>query len=284
MKIRLAQEQDISFIKKLWYENFLEHESIESINNYFEYHINLKYIVVGFLNNELICSLQLNQHQLFYNNNIYDVSFFVGVVTKKSHQRKGYMRLIMNYAFDYIKNELNQKITILQAYNLDVYRPFGFEVGYCKNEYQFNKEYFESYQNNDYIKAQKKDAKKLKILYDIYTSNKNGFKIRTESYYEQLIIDLKVDNGCIYLNDTSYVIVINDFYTLIHEFIYTNKSLAIFSCLNEYKNQKIIIKTDINCDLFENPKLIPFMMVKILDSSFVEKPIKDKILFISEII
>ncbi|MEG0284087.1 MAG: GNAT family N-acetyltransferase, partial [Erysipelotrichales bacterium] len=95
MKTRLANEADINTIKELWYENFLDHDSKESIDFYFDNNFDLKHTFVLEDSNEIITSLQLNQHQLVIDNKIENVSFVIGVATFKKYQRQGYMKVLL---------------------------------------------------------------------------------------------------------------------------------------------------------------------------------------------
>jgi predicted acetyltransferase len=110
MKCRLAHKKDLPNLKAIWYEVFLEHEPRESIDFYFANNFDLEHTFV--LENddkEIVSTLQLNQHEIMLDLKKTSVSFVVGVATLEKEQRKGYMRLLLDYTIKYAKETLKQE-------------------------------------------------------------------------------------------------------------------------------------------------------------------------------
>ena len=236
MKPRLASKSDLPTLKNLWYECFLEHDSQESIDYYFENKFILENTFVLEVNDEIVTSLQLNQHDLVYNNKIEPVSFVVGVATFKIHRQKGYMRVLLDYAIEYAKKEYKQNYMILQAYDWAVYRSFGFEEAYYK--YRSNLE-ISDLNNIETTELLEYDDSKMLAIYQDYTKKLNGYKKRDLSYFKELKESATIDNIEVALSNDSYV-----YYKKV------NGVLDISECAyTNFNDVLMIIKTLVTADI-----------------------------------
>ncbi|MDR3214868.1 MAG: GNAT family N-acetyltransferase [Bacilli bacterium] len=257
MNIRKAHHQDLEVLKKLWYECFLEHDSKESIDYYFAYNFNLSNTFVLIEDHEIRCSLQLNQHQLIYQEKQIEVSFVVGVATFIKDRHQGYMKSLLNYALNYARDILKQDFMILQAYNWDLYRPFGFQNAYYKNIVSLTKKDLVLYETSSLIKPDEKDLLKI---YQAYTLNLNGFKVRDLPYFRNLIIMNEIDNLTIVCSQKAYA-----FYKIDHQKALINEcayysATDLLALLNNIEAEYYEFSTDlIN---FKITKKELFMMVK----------------------
>ncbi|MGL4382273.1 MAG: GNAT family N-acetyltransferase [Bacilli bacterium] len=279
MIYRLATSNDIPILKQLWYECFIEHDGQASIDYYFTHDFKLENTFVLQVDDTIVCSLQLNQHQLEINKQIHQVSFVVGVATFIKERHKGYMKQLLNYAIDYATKVWQQDYMILQAYNWDIYRPFGFQEVYFKNKFTINDPLVE--QANDLIEI-KYTTKLLKDIYDGYTTNLNGYKIRNEDYFHKLINQLKIDHLEIVVNQEAYCLYskLDNIVTIV-ECAYLNEA-SLYSLLKslQLKSNQIILNTDLGVELINGQAPIKelFMMMK----SLKDKPLPENNLYISE--
>lgn len=283
MKCRLANKDDLPILKELWYECFLEHDSKESIDYYFD---NLFVVETTFIlevANEIVTSLQLNQHQLYYDGKVEDVSFVVGVATFKKHRKKGYMRILLEYAIDYARTEYNQKYMILQAYDWNVYRPFGFIEAYYKSKQVLDIEQLSKYKTCELTREI--NVAELLNIYNNYVSDLNGYKIRDEAYYTQLLKTMAVDDIAVAANSKAYIAYeIKDNTLTINECTYLNYeellSLIKTVALN-YNIEDIELYSDLKHVKGSFEKEL-YMMVKNLKNDIFN--INDDSLYISETI
>lgn len=277
MKTRIAIKEDLSILKELWYECFLDHDSKESIDYYFESSFDLDHTFILEDDNELLCSLQLNQHQISYQNKVESVSFVVGVATPLKHRRKGYMKILLNDAIKYAKEELKQNYMILQAYDWNVYRPFGFFEAYYKNEVTYS---IEDLNNITIIQEKEVSAHSLLAIYQNYTKNLDGYKIRDLEYFDKLLKIYQVEKINILVTEEAYLSYYeDDEYIEVSECAYHSQEAlekALKLLVDKYQ-KPIKVMVD---NLFEkeNSKQLIYMMVKNLNREFI---ISDK-LFISE--
>ncbi len=267
MNIRIATNQDLPNLKKLWYECFLEHDSKESIDYYFENSFDLNHTFILEVANEIACSLQLNQHQITYQNEIEAVSFVVGVATPIKHRRKGYMRILLNEAIRYAKEELKQNYMILQAYDWNVYRPFGFYEAYYKQEISYS---IKELANVDLIKEEEVSSAKLLDIYQRYTQGLDGYKIRDQKYFVKMLKMYQVEGVKLLLTNEAYLIYYEaEEYVEVSECAYLNKEELekALKILADRYQKDLKIKID-NLFVKENSNKLIYMMVKDLNKEF----------------
>lgn len=278
MKCRLATKQDLAVLKKIWDQAFLKHESQKSIDFYFANHFDLKHTFV--LENdkqEIVCTLQLNQHELMLNKQPVPVSFVVGAATVPQEQRKGYMRQLLNHAIEYARDTLHQDIMILQAYNWAVYRSFGFFEAYYKRALTYSIDELNEYPE---VPLETISDKLLLKIYEAYTKDLNGYKIRDEKYFAQNQRSLAVDEQSIACSAEAYL-----FYQIEDETMHVmetafNDKTALLKLLKTVMADHNVKKAHVSTDIknFKGKKTL-FMMVKNLSG---KKLVVDDRWYISE--
>lgn len=280
MLIRFATSDDFLKIKELWYECFLEHDSKASIDFYFKTRYKSQNCLL-LLNeqDEILCSLQLNEHELRINQSLVPTRFFVGVATPKKHRKKGYMRVLMGYAINYLKDELHHELCILQAYNWDVYTSFGFEITYYKQELAVEKS---TDIDSNLRLATKEDSFKMLEMYTEYTKTLDGYALRNLHYYENMFNSLSFDGiQCYISNDYYYLMIKQNNEYIVTEFVY--KPTFDLNSLSQIFEQDVILQIDLKHNL--NGAEIPNMAVKVLNDQAIYKypSLKErKRLFINE--
>lgn len=276
---RKAGQDDLPVLKKLWYEAFLEHDSQESIDYYFEANFDLDFTFVLEVNNEIVSSLQLNQHQIVYNDKVINVSFVIGVATFISKRGQGYMKQLLNKAIAYARDELKQNFIILQAYNWDLYRPFGFIDAYYKSVNLFNLDDLDEYEAS---KLSDIDEQLLLAIYNDYTKDLNGYCLRNVDYFSGVIKMFIVENVKVVCNKDAYLFYqVSNERIIINECAFRNKE-SLYSLLKSCLVKENLSKATLYSDIinFEEEKEL-FMMVKNLNEE--QFLINDK-LYISETI
>lgn len=276
---RKAKADDLIILNKLWYEAFLQHDSKESIDYYFENHFDLEHTFVLENNNEILSSLQLNQHQLMYNNEVINISFVVGVSTFLKYRGKGYMKELLNKAIDYARTTLKQEYMILQAYDWDLYRPFGFIDAYYKSINSLSIKELEIYSDDIILDV---NEQILLEIYNEYTKKLNGYCIRNLEYFTNQIKLLEVENFKVINSKDAYLFyqVLND-KIIVSECAFKNKEALyslLKSCLIKEQKNSITFYSDIKNFTSETEL---FMMIKNLNND--QFLINDK-LYISETI
>ncbi|MEG0367635.1 MAG: GNAT family N-acetyltransferase [Coprobacillus sp.] len=280
MKTRKATINDIPILKDLWYENFLEHDSKESIDYYFENNLDIEHTFILEDDNEVITSLQLNQHQLVIDKKIEEVSFVVGVATFKKYHRQGYMRILLNDAIEYVRSTMKQKYIILQAYNWDVYRSFGFVDAYYKQVLVYDIDSLKDIEDVmliDYL------PNKMLEQYNEYVENLNGYKKRGLVYFKNIEAMSKVEELHIALSEKSYIVYgIDNNKMYVGDCAYSNEIELLKLIKKELVRlnlEQVQIETDIHHKFKkESKQKLNMMILNLVDDKLEEK----SCLYISE--
>ncbi len=271
-KIRQATLSDKTIIKDIWQTTFVE-DSNEYVDFYFDNIYNAENTYVYEIEGKIVSVIQLNQLSISLSKQIIPVSYIVGVVTLDPYRGNGYMKELMNYCLEVIKNEKQQLIAILKAYDWSLYRQFGFEIAYENALYTLNANDLVS--NNpvgEIEEIEESNIHQCLELYNTYTKDKDGFKVRELNCYliktrsnqiEQIDFNLfKLEDRVVGYYEG---ITKNEEY-IVYEFIFIDniaKREMINYLLNKYSVVKIL--TDTGAHLAENFEILPNMMIKVLD-------------------
>lgn len=266
MKIRQALASEKKLIQQIWYDLFLEHDSKASIDYYFDFIYDERYTLVLIEDDTIKCTLQLNQHQLVFNNKIESVSFVVGVSTPIEYQGQGYMKKLLNYAIEWARDTLKQNLMILQAYNWDIYRSFGFLEAYYKKTYTINVEAFKEYRNIETIAF---DSNICLNIYNKYTSNFNGYKLRDATYFTNINNLIEVDGLKLTQSNNAYLVYYKSNNQLVINeaaYIDTHDILCLIKNIITDDIHEVILNTDIFSKFCtETTEKQLFMMIKSLN-------------------
>lgn len=192
--IRKANNEDLEDIKQLWKDSFPE-ETLKTTEFFFDHLYHKEDFMVLTQDNEIVSMLQRRKMNIMLNDKAEEISFIVGVATKSYFYHNHFMKELLEDTLDELKK--NEKLTVLQAYNWDLYKPFGFEVTHYLQKVRLNKN-FDLPLTYTFKKSQ--DAKQLLTIYNTYCKEKNGYRIRDIAYYEQFLLPyIQCENGDAYI-------------------------------------------------------------------------------------
>lgn len=254
-QIREAVDSDLSRIKDLWLNSFCD-EDKESTDFYFStlYRNQDTYVMIN--NDTLMGVIQLHPYQLSINKEAKDAYFILGVCIDERYQHNGCMSYFLNWIIS--QDQYHNKPLLLQAYIPAVYKSFNFKERYYQQRIVLNKN---KYLTNDKIVVEKAvNSAVLLELYQMYTNDLNGYRIRNlayyDDYYSKRIKSFKEEILTFYREGKAigYCLIQEDDSRLqINEFIYSSKDAItdMISYFCQY-TKKIIIKCDLLCDIAGN--------------------------------
>lgn len=107
------------------------------------------------------------------------VPFVVGVATNPEYEGCGYMGMLLRYALKTVQGKA--PFVLLQAYNWDLYKSFGFIEQYQRVRWKLKKQ---SDAADGGTWKQVEDAQDLLTLYLYFCEQKNGWRRRDLAYYK----------------------------------------------------------------------------------------------------
>ena len=178
--ITFTKASDIHFndIKALWLESFKdENETTTAFYFTHFYDSNNTYLLT--YHDEIISMMQIKPITISYHHKPSPSYFIVGVATNRKYEGCGYMRTLLNNVLN--KSPYKEADTILlQAYNYDVYKNFGFHETYQQVRWKVNKEAYKQV-CGQFINQE--NATAFANLYHAFVAHKDGYKLRTSSDY-----------------------------------------------------------------------------------------------------
>ena len=263
-----ATNEDRDVIKRMWIENFQE-DSLDFVDFYFDTIYQLETTYVLKIKNLIVSVLQMNPIEIMMKQKKESVSFVVGVCTHHYFRRLGFMRNLLEYALQLHSNEA---FIVLQAYNWNIYKPFDFKIRYYKKKVRIDT----LINNNDCIDnleiMTSVCSKDLLLIYQQYTKEKEGYRIRDIAYYQEYLLpcikieDYRILSGYSTNQIQTYVIyAIKEDYIHIREAIFLNRE-SLFSLLKHlqetYKIKTIDLEIAIDDFEIDGQVIVPFMMLK----------------------
>ncbi|MGL6106567.1 GNAT family N-acetyltransferase [Romboutsia sp.] len=280
MKIRYAKENETDSIIEMWNYCFNDGQS------FVDYYFNNKYkrgnTVVLDEGDEIVSSLQLNQYKIKLNNKIYDTSYVVGVSTFPQVRGRGYMKNIMKFSLKELYKK-GQLVSILMPIDYRLYRKYGYEHCYDQLEYNLDIEDLRRFKLKGKLhKVEKKHIGDLVEINNLFLKNVNGNVIRDDSYYENIIKEIKSEDGHMYIYEEDgyqgYITYfLNGENMFVRDLFYKNvdalKSMLKFIYNHNTQCKKVTISAPINDKIrfiLDNPKtcdikIKPFMMGRVVN-------------------
>ena len=134
MVIHKMVGEECNKTRSLWEEVFWE-DSIQFTDYYFKHKakLNTGYVIGEYPYNAMLFRtpymLQIGEVQK-------EISYIVGVATRREHRKKGYMRSLLERAFHEMYEE-KQPFTFLMPANPAIYEPFDFRYVYQRDQWKF---------------------------------------------------------------------------------------------------------------------------------------------------
>lgn len=199
MKINKIAGEECKLARSLWEEVFPE-DSIQFTDYYFEHKAskNIGYVIGHAPYDSMLFRtpyvVQIGEEKR-------ELSYIVGVATRKEHRHKGYMRGLLAEAMKEMYEE-KQPFTFLMPANPAIYEPFGFRYVYERDEWKLT----ETLNGIHGIKELQKKMPQYPVLEQLadFANRilKEKYRIyvyRDVAYYEMLLKELEAQNGDIYV-------------------------------------------------------------------------------------
>ncbi|MEG0959353.1 MAG: GNAT family N-acetyltransferase [Erysipelotrichaceae bacterium] len=151
----------------------------------------------------IVSMLQYHNAVMEFQKRKLSVSYLHDIVTIPDYRKRGHMRKLMETTIDEVKH--NHLISIMEAYNPRIYEQFGFEVVYYQKHYTVHSSQLEHV--NTIGVDTSVNTQDLLELYQRFTKHFEGYLIRDEAYFKQLIECSKLRNYglCTYLSKHNQV-------------------------------------------------------------------------------
>lgn len=194
MIARIAKKEDKDRIKELWALCFGDAEAY--IEYYFKrrFHENFT-IVLEDEQHKIVSALQLNQYTMMLRGTAFETSYIVGVCTDPDHRGKGYMRLLMEKAYD-MTLHMRQGFLLLKPVARALYLPYEFE--YC---FEFGPRDIEIP-----VGHEREDLWAMIHSYYKAMKNRNAYIIRDKEYYQELYLEIQTESGIVKRLEQGYII------------------------------------------------------------------------------
>lgn len=285
MKFVMAKDEDKPTVKKLWQYSFADTQ--EYTDYYFSKRYDKKNNHLIKNNDEVVASLMTNPYNISINDDISHTSYIVGISCNPVNRGKGYVsKLIKNTLKDkYLKGE---DVSMLMPIDTNIYTRYGYANIADMIELDIPLERIKNKRCDD-IEVKLYDDKLLKdsiYIYKKYCKNFASYFVRDEIYFNNLIDEIHLEKGDIYIAYSDYKPVAYMIFYPKYELEKTAFVREIFSlCKSAYDKffdiikahytqiEKVIIHTDKDSHLlqyFNNDnkisyKIKPFIMSRVIN-------------------
>lgn len=187
--VSFADTSHIERIKKLWKEVF--GDSDEFLNLYFSEKFQREQCLVCIEEEQVCASLQMLPYVLQLKGISYPACYIFAVMTSSFERNKGYMRQLLEFALDDLKQKKIQLVFLIpqEPYLFSIYTKFGFQKAFLSNKKelvlpQLQTNYFEP----DVVTA-----------YEFYAEYYKDKNLVLQSYpqFEFICKTIKIEGGCI---------------------------------------------------------------------------------------
>lgn len=262
MKFRRATLEDKTRIEENWRRIFAADDGGHS-DFYFThaYQANQSYLLCDD-NDELISTCQVHTKTLVLNDKPLQVSLIVGVFTCEPYRKQGYMKILLNKVLDILEHR--DLFTLIQAYNPDLYRSYGFEPIYHRQVFLLNPKMIPVVSPkgvNSMVSAQD-----LHALYERFTAHFTGYVKRSVKDFSLLQHEVASQKGQIlgvYEDNhlEAYgVVFFEPKQIIVDEVVYTNAK-SLVKLLNALSNLNLPIELRVS-EKETLQKLFPHAQIK----------------------
>lgn len=188
--IRLAQEHDQNAIYRIWKEVFAFDDGGYT-DYYFRhlYHHDQTWVYEA--DGQIVSTLQMRPHVMVLQGRRIQYYFIAGVATVPAYRGRGYMKALMKHALSIADRQC--LLTVLQAYQPELYVPYGFTPFYPRKRYDFQRGDIKRY-NTSRITTEVSEDELLDV-YRRFCASFDGYMLRDEQSFRQLKKQLQSEHG-----------------------------------------------------------------------------------------
>ncbi|NLA79030.1 MAG: GNAT family N-acetyltransferase [Erysipelothrix sp.] len=201
--------------------------------------------------NHIVSSVCVFEHPIHLMDKVIQVSYLVGIYTIEKYQNQGYMRKLLDGVLHI--NDANTLMSILMAYNPELYQSFKFEPFIDHQVVQLSKSMVPAVSTMNI--TYQVDSVQLLENYKRFMRYFDGYKVRTVHDFDVIKKDLQAQNGKLvgYVKDDELLgymmYVIHDYYVEILEIVYFDVDMLmrlLYFAANINQNIKVHISTQEN--------------------------------------
>ena len=141
--------------------------------------------------NQVISSLIKTPHWMMLHGRMIQASMIAGAVTRLDQRKKGYFHQLMKVVLDECEHQ--ELVTVIQAYDPEMYKEFGFDVVYRRKQLLIRRS--DVPQMADTGVTYRLDFKNLVKVYSQFTSKFDGMMVRDEVYFRDLSYEVEAQGG-----------------------------------------------------------------------------------------
>lgn len=185
--IREVNKDDKQDVYTLWKQAY-PNQNRNYLNFYFKHIFDKSACFVVEQDNQIVSSIQMNEHTLQLHGKQIKMSYIVGVSTLPDYRRRGNMKKLMGCVMD--KASHNHLVSFIQAFNPKLYAQFGFETIYYRKMYTIHRKALQRISTAKVANSAK--AEELLQAYQKFITYFNGYYSRNLQYYTQLLNELAI--------------------------------------------------------------------------------------------
>lgn len=270
--LSLANDKLMPQIKELWLNNFPDENPLTT-NFYFDHLYDHRQTQCLIHDDRLVCMLHLRDMELMMDNKKVNAKLILGIATDPKYQECGYMRQLLTS----VLNKHNSTPLLIQAYDWELYKPFGFETSYKRRKTLLRKAAYEGLEKHCEMSA---DPQVLLDLYNDYVKDKNGYRIRDLNYYKDYLIPYTACCGHILIHrsddeiDGYLVFDETEEQLIVNELICKSQKIAnsMMCCICDSEKEIIVYHVDdeIVGDTIEEPSMMS-LHLPIHENNFISE-------------
>ncbi len=140
---------------------------------------------------QVLASMIKAPHWMMLHGKMIQASMISGAVTHPEHRSKGYFHQLMAAVLDECEHQ--ELVTVIQAYDPELYKEFGFEEVYPRKQLLIKRQ--DVPQMSDSGMTYRLDYKNLVKVYSQFTAKFDGFMVRDEAYFRDLSFEVEAQGG-----------------------------------------------------------------------------------------
>lgn len=181
-------------------------------------------------------------HDVMFNGRVLQTSMLMGVCTHPDYRGQGRMKELMHTVLDACSH--SELLTFIQAYQPEMYEPFGFRTVYYRSDYTLSRSGVKKI--SPYGCAYDASPVDMLKVYSVFIRRFNGFYTRDLDYFKNLKKEIAAEGG---------------------------KIVAYYDSKNQIKGYETILMHGDRAKIDECIYLDSTALLKLLNTAFLEKPV-----------